>query len=220
MFTLVNVVALIICVLLCYLVCGIPFGLIVGKHSKAGVDVRTVGSGNIGMTNVARSAGKFAAALTLLLDAGKGFAALMLARFIFCAWTLGGDVALTAAAASFGWVSSLFYAACVLGHVFSIYLGFKGGKGISVGLGAGLAWCAPAALIMLAVFMIFALPSKYVSLGSVAAAISLPFAALVCGIKGAALLPLVVVSVVVIWAHRKNVRALINHTERQFTIKK
>ncbi len=127
-----------ICALGCFLICGIPSGLIIARASSEHVDVRKVGSGNIGMTNVARSAGASAAALTLLCDAGKGAVAILLARLVIAQVAFGGDWSQTLAQAQGGLASATLYASCVLGHIFSPYLHFKGGKGISVGLGAGL----------------------------------------------------------------------------------
>ena len=129
------VIATLACMAGAFLICGIPSGLIIARHSSEHVDVRKVGSGNIGMTNVARSAGGGAAALTLLCDAGKGYLAIMLGRLIVSQVAFGGDFSQTAALGASGWSTTALYMACVLGHVYSPYLGFHGGKGISVGLG-------------------------------------------------------------------------------------
>ena len=195
-----------ICALGCFLICGIPSGLIIARASSEHVDVRKVGSGNIGMTNVARSAGASAAALTLLCDAGKGAVAILLARLVIAQVAFGGDWSQTLAQAQGGLASATLYASCVLGHIFSPYLHFKGGKGISVGLGAGLGFCWPVALSMLAVFVVLAIPTGFVSLGSVFAALSL--------------VPLAVISLTVVWAHRENVRKLVRGEERRFSIHK
>jgi glycerol-3-phosphate acyltransferase PlsY len=208
-----------ICMVACFLICGIPFGLIIARV-MGNVDVRKVGSGNIGMTNVARSAGGAAAALTLLCDVGKGVLAVLLSRLVIANVIHGGDWSQTLPQAAAGWSTTALYASCVLGHIFSPFLGFKGGKGISVGLGAGLGFCWPVALSMLGVFFVFAIPSGFVSLGSIFAAASLPLMGLLFGIRGVALIPLAVVSVTVIWAHRSNIKKLLNHEERKFTIRK
>ena len=208
------------CMVAAFLICGIPSGLIIAKHSKVHVDVRTVGSGNIGMTNVARSAGAGAAALTFLCDAGKGLVAMLLCRLVLAGVAFGGDFGATSALGDHGWVCTLLYMSCVLGHVYSPYLGFHGGKGISVGFGAALGLLWPVALLMLLVFAVLAVPSRYVSLGSVAAAISLPIVSFACGIRGPQILPLVVVTLVVVFAHRKNIAKLANGTERKFTVRK
>lgn len=205
---------------LAFLICGIPSGLIIARHSAGHVDVRTVGSGNIGMTNVARSAGAGAAALTLLCDAGKGLLAMLLARFLISRFGLDGSWAGTNALSPTGWTTTLCYMSCVFGHVYSPYLKFHGGKGISVGFGAGLGLYWPVALVMLAVFLVFALPSHYVSLGSVAADISLVVGSWLFGIRGWAIVPLVLVCAAVLFAHRKNIGRLLHGTESKFSVHK
>ena len=142
-----------------YVVCGIPFGLIIAKR-EGHVDVRTVGSGNIGTTNVARSVGKKAAALTLLCDLGKGLVWMLLARWVLAALVFGGDAASLDRTTVFGASLSLVYMGCILGHVFSPFLGFHGGKGIAVGFGAALGLWWPVALGLLVVFLVFAVPSR------------------------------------------------------------
>ena len=202
-----------------YFFCGIPFGLLISR-AMAGVDVRTTGSGNIGMTNVARSVGKGAAALTLVCDLGKGLLVMTVARWAIAELALGGDASSLAATGSNGLATSCLYAACVLGHIFSPYLHFHGGKGIAVGFGAGLGYHAGVAWSLLAVFVVFALPSGYVSVGSIAAAISLPFLSLLFGVPPLTTLPVAVVAAVVVWAHRANIKKLRNGTESKFTFKK
>lgn len=214
------VIATLACMAGAFLICGIPSGLIIARHSSEHVDVRKVGSGNIGMTNVARSAGGGAAALTLLCDAGKGYLAIMLGRLIVSQVAFGGDFSQTAALGASGWSTTALYMACVLGHVYSPYLGFHGGKGISVGLGAGLGFCWPVTLMMLAVFLVLAVPTRYVSLGSVSAAISLPIISFAWGIRGVAIVPLLVVAAVVVFAHRGNIKKLAYGQERKFSVHK
>ncbi len=201
-----------------FFVCGVPFGAIIAKRGN--VDVRKVGSGNIGTTNVARSVGKLAAAQTLLLDAGKGFVCVLLARFLFNlifpveagAFRPGG---------SHGWMLAFVYLSTVLGHIFSPYLGFKGGKGIAVGFGGALALSWPIAVGLLVVFAVFAVPTRFVSLGSVAAAASLvPLAYFLHHPTGAFLIALLLVSIVVIWSHRENIDRLLKGTESRFSFHK
>lgn len=205
-------------VVLSFLVCGIPFGLLVAR--AYGVDVRSVGSGNIGMTNVARSVGGGAAALTFALDVLKGTLCVLLARLALAQLCLGGDWALTAPQRPLGWIATAVWAACVLGHVFSPYLGFHGGKGISVGLGAGLGLSWPVALLAFAVFLAVAIPSRYVSLGSTCAAVALPIWGFVFGFTPAASALTVVVGAVVIWSHRGNIAKLLRGEESRFSIKR
>ncbi|EHF01935.1 hypothetical protein HMPREF1008_01559 [Olsenella sp. oral taxon 809 str. F0356] len=206
------------CMLASFLVCGIPFGLLIAKGSREHVDVRTVGSGNIGMTNVARSAGAAAAALTLACDAGKGMACMLLSHLALSDFVFGGDWAAAGVETPFGWALALVYLSCVMGHVFSPYLGFRGGKGISVGFGAALGLHWPLALAILAVFFVLAIPSRYVSLGSVAAAAALPVVGALMGFGPWVELPLAVTAVVVIWSHRTNLRKLARGEERRFSV--
>lgn len=201
-----------------YLVCGIPFGLVIAKAS--GVDVRTTGSGNIGTTNVARSVGKGAAAATLACDLLKGLVVMVVARYAIAALALGGDVSSLYHTTLFGTSMSAVYMGCIFGHVFSPYLGFHGGKGIAVGFGAALGLWWPVALGLLAVFIVFAVPSRYVSLGSVAADISLPLWCAFWGFPLVSIVPVVAVSLVVLWAHRANIKKLVHGEESKFAFHK
>lgn len=212
------VVVTLACMLVSFAICGIPFGLIVAHFY--GVDVRKEGSGNIGMTNVARTVGGSAAAITFALDVLKGTACVLLARLAIARLCAGGDWSVTLPQASLGWCAAMVWASCVCGHVFSPYLGFHGGKGISVGLGAGLGMSWPVALLALAVFLLVALPSGYVSLGSICAAIALPTWAFVFDFTTLALLPTIIVGIVVIWSHRENIARLRAGTEHKFALRK
>ena len=207
-----------LCMVASFSICGIPFGLLVAR--AYGVDVRKVGSGNIGMTNVARSVGGKAAAITFFLDVIKGTICVLVSRYLLSRFCLGGDWSLTTPQAAYGWSVALIWASCVCGHVFSPYLGFHGGKGISVGLGAGLGMCWPVALLAFAVFLLVAIPSGYVSLGSICAAVALPTWGFVFGFTPQALLPTIIVCAVVIWSHRENISRLRAGTERKFSLHK
>ena len=202
-----------------YLVCGIPFGLIVAM-AMGHVDVRTTGSGNIGTTNVARSVGKGAAALTLLLDLGKGLVWMLVARLVLAVALYGGDFASLDHTTVFGASLSVVFLGCICGHVFSPYLHFHGGKGIAVGFGAALGLYWPIGLCALAVFLALTIPSRYVSLGSVAAAASLPLWCAVFGFPAISIVPVAIAAVVVIWSHRENVRRLARGEERRFAFHK
>lgn len=199
-----------------YLICGIPFGKIVAKGSN--VDIQSVGSGNIGTTNVGRTLGAPAAGLTLLLDAGKGFVCTALARPIIAAVALGGDAAPLACSAELGWVVALVYLATICGHVFSPYLRFHGGKGIAVGFGGALGFAWQVALGLLLVWLVVCLPTRLVSAASCAADVSLPiwsvvfyhpswqFVAIMC-----------VITAIVLWAHRTNLVKLARGQEKRFS---
>jgi glycerol-3-phosphate acyltransferase PlsY len=146
----------ILVIIVSYLIGSIPTGVILG--SLAGIDVRSAGSGNIGATNVARVLGKGKGGLTLVADAAKGFLP------VFIALQLGFDQAAAA------WVA----AAAFLGHLYPIYLKFRGGKGVATALGALLVLAPLATLILMVVFGVVVLTSRIVSLGSIAAAAAAP----------------------------------------------
>ncbi len=202
-----------------YLVCGVPFGLLVAR-AMGHVDVRTTGSGNIGTTNVARSVGKGAAALTLLLDLSKGLVWMLLSRVVLAFAVFGGDFASLDHTTVFGTSLTVVFLACICGHVFSPYLRFHGGKGIAVGFGAALGLYWPIGLGVLALFLVLVIPTRYVSLGSVFAAASLPVWCAVFGFPPVAVAPVAVAAVVVVWSHRENVRRLLHGEERRFSFHK
>jgi glycerol-3-phosphate acyltransferase PlsY len=141
-----------------YILGSIPFGMILARLFGS-ADVRKSGSGNIGATNVARVAGPFAGILTLVFDTGKGAAAVLLAARI--------------AHESAAWMMLAGLAALV-GHCFPVWLKFKGGKGVAAALGVFLALCPVAALAALLLFMIVVVIWRYVSLGSITAAVAIP----------------------------------------------
>lgn len=185
-------------IIFAYLLGSVPCGYILGKI--AGVDVRTVGSGNVGATNVARAAGKSLGMLTLIFDAAKGFLAVIAAQKLAPSVTV---VALAAIAA-------------FLGHLYPIYLRFKGGKGVATGLGALLALAPMATLVLVVVFAVVVGVSRIVSLGSIAAALATPLVlwflqqppAIVC--MGAFL------GAMSIFRHRSNIRRLLAGSEPRF----
>ncbi len=182
-----------------YLIGSIPFSFLVAR--AFGVhDVRRVGSGNVGATNVLRSAGKAAGALALVLDVGKGAAASVLAGRL-----APGEAALPAAAA----------VAAVVGHMFPVWLRFHGGKGVATGLGAFAPLAPTAALGATFTFAVVALATRFVSLGSVSGAVVL--AGLAVGLRG--LDPVAVAAVLsaalVVFRHRSNLRRILGGTERR-----
>jgi glycerol-3-phosphate acyltransferase PlsY len=182
-----------------YLVGSIPFSFLVAR--AFGVeDVRRVGSGNVGATNVLRNAGKAAGALALLLDLGKGAAATALAGRL-----APGEAALPAVAA----------VAAVIGHMYPVWLRFEGGKGVATGLGALAPLVPKAALAALAAFAVVAAATRYVSLGSVGGALVLT--ALVFAARG--LDPVAVaaalIAALVVFRHRANLRRILGGTERR-----
>lgn len=215
-----QLIATLVACVVSYFMCGIPFGLLIVRFSSS-EDIRTMGSGNIGTTNVGRSIGKSAALLTLVLDALKGALCTLAAQFVFGALFFKGSTAALAPAAPYGWMMSWVYFACVAGHILSPYLHFKGGKGIAVGLGAGLGYMPGFALCLLAIFIVIVVPTRLVSLGSLAAAVGLSVVDIfVLHALPQNSLPMVLISALVMWAHRSNVHKLLTHQEPKFNFHK
>lgn len=211
----------ILCALSCliaYFVCGFPTAYVLGK-ALGNVDVRTVGSGNVGSTNVTRAAGAKAGILTLLIDIAKAAVSVLIGLFVM--GFAVEDPAQLRPGGTFDWCTALVYASCVLGHMFTPYLSFKGGKGIAVGFGGAVAFMPLVGLSLWVPFLIFAVSTRFVSLGSVAAAISLPFlAAFLYRPSAAFVLVIGFVALLVVWAHRSNIKKLLEGRESRFSIKK
>lgn len=215
-----------------YLLGSIPFGYILVKIFT-GSDVRAQGSGNIGATNVARTGKKGLAIATLILDALKGVLAVVVAQLFVPGWlnALGSAVSRPSNATIPPYdVSGLSYALmsiaalfAILGHMFPIWLKFKGGKGVATGLGVFVALAPKAVLIVLVVFFVIVAITRYVSLGSIVAAALFPVAFYYMHPQHSS--PLILsmisgVSVLIIWKHRENIRRLIAGNENKLGTKK
>jgi glycerol-3-phosphate acyltransferase PlsY len=193
-----------------YLVGSIPFGYLI-VYARGGGDVRETGSGGTGATNVTRRAGKSAGIVTLLLDAAKGAFVVLVAR-----WLLTPDFGIN-------WWVAIASVAVVAGHVFPVWLKFRGGKGVATGLGVFLS-LTPAAVVPAAlIFLVVVWTTRYVSLGSIAATATLPlFIWLVSdwGTSGALAAPVVWVAVaggaLIIFMHRANIGRLLQGTESRW----
>ncbi|YBV97244.1 glycerol-3-phosphate 1-O-acyltransferase PlsY [Phyllobacteriaceae bacterium JZ32] len=188
-----NLPALAAALVFGYLLGSIPFGLILTRLAGLG-DVRSIGSGNIGATNVLRTGNKKLAAATLLLDALKGTAAVLLA------WRWGPEFAL---AAGFG---------AFLGHLYPVWIGFKGGKGVATYLGVLIGFAWQGALVFAAVWLAVAFVTRYSSLSALIAAVAVPVALYFLGLRDVALL-FAIMSVIVFIKHRANIARLLNGTE-------
>jgi glycerol-3-phosphate acyltransferase PlsY len=188
-----------------YLVGSIPTGVLLARLK--GVDVRSTGSGNIGATNVARSAGKGLGFATLVLDAAKGALPVLVADALGLA--PGGDPL-------GGWAAIAAAVGAVTGHVFPITLGFRGGKGVATALGA-LAALAPSSLVLplLAFALGFGL-SRRVSVGSIAAAMAAPFGSMLTGHPPAVSLAITFIALLILLRHRENMARLRAGTEPKF----
>ena len=188
-----------------YLLGSIPFGYLLLRIFR-GEDVRQSGSGNIGATNVARSSPALGI-LTLVLDALKGLAAVLITRALFPSQNLLAGVAALCA---------------VLGHMFSIWLKFRGGKGVATGLGSFVVIAPKAILVMICVFVILVAAFRYVSLASIVGVVLFPL--LACFLDGYREAPLmltvmVTASVLIIARHHENIRRLFAGTESRFQLR-
>jgi acyl phosphate:glycerol-3-phosphate acyltransferase len=183
-----------------YLLGSVPFGLLMYRLQEGG-DVRSIGSGNIGATNVLRGAGTPAAIATLLLDAGKGYVAVAVVAHM--------------TAQSSVWMS-IAAVAVICGHVFSLFLRFRGGKGVATGLGAFLALAPIPTLWCVTVFLLVAAATRYVSLASIVAVAAYPLLLLVRYARSTyELLAAGMCAVIIIARHRSNISRLIAGTEHQ-----
>ena len=187
-----------------YLLGSIPFGYLLVRIFK-GEDVRASGSGNIGATNVARRSPALGA-LTLFLDAAKGLAAVLVARALFVGLGPGPHQQLIMTTAAFF---------AVLGHLFPVWLKFRGGKGVATSLGAFILLTPKSVLCMVVLFLLIAVVFRYVSLGSVAVAAVFPLLAWAFReyVDSRQLLLIAAVSLLVIWRHRQNIGRIAAGTE-------
>ena len=192
-----------ITVIIAYLIGSIPFGYLIVR-TKGGGDVRQTGSGGTGATNVSRRAGKAAGVLTLLLDAAKGAGAVLIAQ------SVSGSV----------WVKAAAAIAVIVGHIFPVWLGFRGGKGVATGVGVFLVLAPIALLCAGVVFVSIVFFTRFVSLGSITAAVLIPLFVWLQNLfvePVADLRPLLSAAIMgallIVFAHRGNIGRLARGTE-------
>lgn len=181
-----------------YLLGSVPAGFLLGR--LAGIDVRDAGSGNVGATNVARVAGKKLGALTLLIDAAKGFVPVFVAMRL----DLGAGAASGVALAAF------------LGHLYPVFLKFRGGKGVATALGVFLALVPAATVILVAIFIAVGAAARIVSLASIAAAAAAPAAIWLLGYPAEFVALGWLIALMIVWRHRKNIQRLRAGVEPKF----
>ena len=197
-----------------YLFGSFPAGYVAGR--LAGTDVRSAGSGNIGATNVLRVLGKRWGYAVFFIDAFKGFAAVRLALFFAQHWPQTKPYA--------EYFAILAGAMCIVGHNFPVWLGFKGGKGVATSAGTLFGMMPLVVPVILIIWIILFETTRYVSVASMAAAISLP---LVTGLflwlkfldEPALLYFTTAIALLVLWRHRSNFSRLLKGTEQRFTRK-
>lgn len=181
-----------------YLLGSVPTGLLLGK--ALGVDIRTCGSGNIGATNVYRALGRTVGVITLLGDCLKGLVPVLAAR-----WFGLPEI----------WVAAAGLAA-FLGHIYNVFLRFKGGKGVATALGVFLGSSPLAVLIALGVFALILGKWRYVSLASITAAAAMPLIVAVIDRRPVIIVMTLLIATLVIWKHRENIGRLKTGTEHRF----
>lgn len=182
-------------ILIAYFIGSIPFGVLVAK--ARGIDLQNVGSKNIGASNVFRNVGKLPALLTLLGDALKGTAVVML-----CVFMIGR-----------GFWESVIGIAVVLGHMYSIFLSFRGGKGVATGLGVLVVYSPFPAIILIIIWVLTALFTKYSSLAAITAFISLPVIFALFEASKEKISFAIMLAFLIILKHRSNIKRLFEGTE-------
>lgn len=197
---------LLLVVIIAYLIGSIPFGYLIVRV-KGGGDVRETGSGGTGATNVSRRAGKAAGVFTLILDALKGFIAIHVAKILL------SDVDLVTAS----WMVGAASIAALLGHIFPVWLRFRGGKGVATGVGVFLALAPLAVLCAGVVFVAVVGLTKFVSLGSILAAATIPLLAWLFVEPEVYVRPVLTAAIagalLIVFAHRGNIARLMSGTE-------
>jgi len=212
-----------------YLLGSIPFGYLIVRASKR-ADIRETGSGGTGATNVSRRAGKAAGVLTLVLDALKGAVAVVIAKMVLGLpiFAASGGPSLAQAANSsvaienvYWWIAAAAIAA-IVGHIFPVWLGFRGGKGVATGVGVFLVLAPFAVVFAGLIFLVIVLLTRYVSLGSIVAAATIPMFILIRNYIspqtqfGPLMAAAVCGAALIIFAHRENIARLIHGTESKF----
>lgn len=195
-----NSTLLILSMLATYLITAIPTGILLARVMGY-EDVRGKGSGNIGATNVYRVAGKLPGILTLLGDIAKGLLPLLAIKHWLA--PTPGQLGLLALIA-------------IIGHCYPVYLGFRGGKGVATGLGIFLVLSPKAVLFAAAVFLLTVAISRFISLGSVLAALAMPLLILFLGQPKEIMASALCVAGLIVWRHRENLRRLLDGSESRF----
>jgi glycerol-3-phosphate acyltransferase PlsY len=185
-------------IVVAYLMGSVPFGYLIVR-GRIGADIRTTGSGGTGATNVSRRAGKAAGVVTLVLDALKGAAAVLVAKTV-----TGND-----------WIVAAAAIAVIVGHIFPVWLGFRGGKGVATGAGVFLVLAPVAVLCAGVVFLAIVFATRYVSLGSIVGAATIPLFVWLLNDSRSLLIAAGVGALLIVFAHRGNIGRLVHGTEAQ-----
>lgn len=205
-----------------YLLGSIPFGYLIVRSTQ-GADIRDTGSGGTGATNVSRRAGKTAGVLTLVLDALKGAAAVLAAKFILSETSLDfNGVSHPVQQVIYWWIAAASVAV-ILGHMYPVWLRFRGGKGVATAIGVFLVLVPMAVALAAVLFVLIVWRTRYVSLGSIFAAVAIPVFVLVQSRfmhTSDRITPILATSVIgaalILFAHRQNITRLLAGTESKF----
>ena len=189
---------LVLVIIIAYLIGSIPFGYLIVR-ARGGGDIRETGSGGTGATNVSRRAGKAAGILTLVLDALKGGAAVVIAEMLTRS----------------DWMVAAAAVAVIVGHIFPVWLGFRGGKGVATGAGVFLVLAPVAVLCAGVVFLAIVVATRYVSLGSTVGAAMIPVFVWLMSDSRPLLIAAVLGALLIVFAHRGNIGRLARGTEAQ-----
>lgn len=213
----------ILLILISYLLGSIPFGYLIVRALEGG-DIRQTGSGGTGATNVSRRAGKAAGVLTLLLDGLKGATAVMITMWVFgLLRNASSGIQIVGENTNVFWWVAASLIAVLLGHIFPIWLRFRGGKGVATGVGGFLVLTPLAVLGALLIFVGIVFLKRYISLGSITAALAIP---LLVWLGHLSIKPLpapapiltaaIAGALLIVFAHRENIRRLIEGKESKF----
>lgn len=206
-----------ISIIIAYLLGSIPFGYLIVR-ARAGADIRETGSGGTGATNVSRRAGKGAGVVTLLLDTLKGTAAILIARLIF-GFSIEG-----AGNEAQSWAIAGAAILVIIGHMYPVWWSFRGGKGVATGVGVFLILAPLAVVAAGLIFLLLVIATRYVSLGSIVAASTIPLFiwlqhGLIKPVNGfwQTLFAATVIATLIVFAHRGNIQRMLKGTESKFS---
>ena len=199
-----DIMISIILIILSYLYGSIPFALVIGRLVYK-TDVRNYGSGNLGGTNTGRVLGKKAGVAVILLDASKALLVMLLTSYLCSLLKMNNDLAYICALA------------CVIGHCYPLFAGFRGGKAVSVAIGYALMTNIYAFVVALIIFMVTLKISKYVSLASILAAISIAVISPFIGYSMIGIITNICIVALLVYKHHSNIQRLRNGTENKIT---
>jgi glycerol-3-phosphate acyltransferase PlsY len=192
---------------------SIPFGFLISK--KKGIDLRTTGSRNIGTTNVLRTVGKMPALLTLLGDSLKGAISVMLCRVVIN--NIGAPVMVYTAGEIWEGIVGL---TAIVGHIYSVFLSFKGGKGVATGFGVLAVYSPLSTIIMLFIWLLIAIFTRYSSLAAITAFMILPLVLILSGASTTKVSFGLVITALIVYKHKDNIKRLIQGTESKIGSKR